>query len=32
MQRYEASTRNRRTIFNRAGQLLEERPAAAAGH
>ena len=28
VQRYEASTRNRRTILNRAGQLLEERPAA----
>lgn len=27
VQRYEASTRNRRTILNRAGQLLEERPA-----
>ncbi len=26
VQRYEASTRNRRTILNRAGQLLEERP------
>jgi hypothetical protein len=25
VQRYEASTRNRRTILNRAGQLLEER-------
>jgi hypothetical protein len=31
VQRYEASTRNRRTILNRAGQLLEEGPAAAAG-
>ena len=31
VQRYEASTRNRRTILNRASQLLEERPAAAAG-
>ena len=29
--RYEASTRNRRTILNRASQLLEEGPAAAAG-
>lgn len=28
VQRYEASTRNRRTILNRAGQLLEERPPA----
>ncbi|MGO8826480.1 MAG: hypothetical protein ACLQU9_14755 [Acidimicrobiales bacterium] len=28
VQRYEASTRNRRTILNRAGQLLEERPSA----
>ncbi len=28
VQRYEASTRNRRTILNRAGQLLEERRAA----
>jgi hypothetical protein len=27
VQRYEASTRNRRTILNRANQLLEERPA-----
>ncbi len=27
VQRYEASTRNRRTILNRASQLLEERPA-----
>ncbi len=27
VQRYEASTRNRRTILHRAGQLLEERPA-----
>ncbi|HXP33179.1 MAG TPA: hypothetical protein VN820_04135 [Acidimicrobiales bacterium] len=26
VQRYEASTRNRRTILNRAGQLLAERP------
>ena len=26
MRRYEASTRNRRTILNRAGQLLDERP------
>jgi hypothetical protein len=26
VQRYEASTRNRRTILNRAGQLLEGRP------
>ncbi len=26
VQRYEASTRNRRTILNRAGQLLDERP------
>jgi hypothetical protein len=26
VQRYETSTRNRRTILNRAGQLLEERP------
>ncbi len=25
VQRYEASTRNRRTVLNRAGQLLEER-------
>ena len=24
VQRYEASTRNRRTILNRAGQLLDE--------
>jgi len=31
VQRYEASTRNRRTILNRAGQLLEERPAAPPG-
>ena len=31
VQRYEASTRNRRTILNRASQLLEEGPAAAAG-
>ncbi len=31
VQRYEASTRNRRTILNRAGQLLEEGPAAVAG-
>jgi hypothetical protein len=31
VQRYEASTRNRRTILNRATQLLEEGPAAAAG-
>ncbi len=30
VQRYEASTRNRRTILNRASQLLEEGPAAAA--
>lgn len=29
VQRYEAATRNRRTILNRAGQLLEEGPAAA---
>jgi hypothetical protein len=28
VQRYEASTRNRRTILNRAGQLLDERPPA----
>ncbi len=28
VQRYEASTRNRRTILNRASQLLEERPPA----
>jgi hypothetical protein len=28
VQRYEASTRNRRTILNRADQLLEERPGA----
>jgi hypothetical protein len=28
VQRYEASTRNRRTILNRADQLLEEGPAA----
>jgi len=28
VQRYEASTRNRRTILNRASQLLEERPTA----
>jgi hypothetical protein len=28
VQRYEASTRKRRTILNRAGQLLEERPTA----
>jgi hypothetical protein len=27
VKRYEASTRNRRTILNRASQLLEERPA-----
>jgi hypothetical protein len=27
VQRYEAATRNRRTILNRASQLLEERPA-----
>ena len=27
VQRYEASTRNRRTILNRADQLLDERPA-----
>ncbi len=26
VRRYEASTRNRRTILNRAGQLLEEQP------
>ena len=26
VQRYEASTRNRRTILNRADQLLDERP------
>jgi hypothetical protein len=26
VRRYEASTRNRRTILNRAGQLLDERP------
>ncbi len=31
VQRYEASTRNRRTILNRAGQLLEERQAAPPG-
>jgi hypothetical protein len=31
VQRYEASTRNRRTILNRASQLLEEGPASAAG-
>jgi hypothetical protein len=31
VQRYEASTRNRRTILNRASQLLEEGPAATAG-
>jgi hypothetical protein len=31
VQRYEASTRNRRTILNRASQLLEEGPAAVAG-
>jgi hypothetical protein len=30
VQRYEASTRNRRTILNRAGQLLEEGPPAGA--
>ena len=30
VQRYEASTRNRRTILNRAGQLLEEGPSAGA--
>jgi len=30
VQRYEATTRNRRTILNRASQLLEEGPAAAA--
>ena len=30
VQRYEASTRNRRTILNRAGQLIEEGPAAGA--
>jgi hypothetical protein len=29
VQRYEASTRNRRTILNRASQLLDEGPAAA---
>jgi hypothetical protein len=29
VQRYEAATRNRRTILNRAGQLLDEGPAAA---
>ena len=29
VQRYEAATRNRRTILNRASQLLEEGPAAA---
>ncbi len=28
VQRYESSTRNRRTILNRASQLLDERPAA----
>jgi hypothetical protein len=27
VQRYESSTRNRRTILNRAGQLLDEHPA-----
>jgi len=32
VQRYEASARNRRTILNRAGQLLGERSAAQAGH
>jgi hypothetical protein len=31
VQRYEASTRNRRTILNRAGQLLEERRQAPPG-
>ena len=31
VQRYEASTRNRRTILNRAGQLLEERRPAPPG-
>ncbi len=30
VQRYEASTRNRRTILNRAGQLLEHGPSAGA--
>ena len=30
VQRYEASTRNRRTILNRAGQLLDEQLARAA--
>ena len=29
VQRYEGSTRNRRTILNRAGQLLDQGPAAA---
>ena len=28
VQRYEASHRNRRTILNRAGQLLDEGPSA----
>jgi len=32
IQRYEASTRNRRTIMNRAGQLLAERWAGPAEH
>lgn len=31
VQRYEASTRNRRTILNRAGQLLEERSSGTPG-
>jgi hypothetical protein len=31
VQRYEASTRNRRTILNRAGQLLDERPSGPQG-
>ncbi len=31
VQRYEASTRNRRTILNRAGQLLDERSAGTPG-
>ena len=31
VQRYEASTRNRRTILNRAGQLLDERSSGTPG-